>query len=363
MTKPYRTLVLIGKFQPVHNRHVEIIKRCTALTEQLIIVVGSAGSERTLENPFTFAERELMIKDVTRNLNLDVHIEEITDSPGNDRQWAERVKGCVSQYAVLGTRTGVIVMNTEKSSVYNELFTSWHFVPIGEFDHVGAESVRQLYFSLENSSPFLKGAVPQTTLDFLEKFKTCSDFHDLFNRRLGVRQAPEQVGPFFIGNWYTTQAGNSVQIVSVGSRVKGYETVVDHLGVHRYARSTHDRDQGRVTGTPADFSCADNIALFQQKNYRESDHSWPDWRLSKHELPPAGIEVIGGYFYVDQCLKDSPTVFNWGRCVAIPTDDPDFKDGKRWLTYGPSHNQITHWCYAPEQPKEEYENTANLQTD
>ena len=39
--KKYDTLVLIGRFQPLHNAHLEIIKRATALTDQLVIITSS----------------------------------------------------------------------------------------------------------------------------------------------------------------------------------------------------------------------------------------------------------------------------------------------------------------------------------
>ena len=53
MTKKYDTLVFIGRFQPVHNAHLEIIRRATTLARQVVIIVGSANQPRTYKNPFT----------------------------------------------------------------------------------------------------------------------------------------------------------------------------------------------------------------------------------------------------------------------------------------------------------------------
>lgn len=74
------------------------------------------------------------------------------------------------------------------------------------------------------------------------------------------------------------------------------------------------------------------------------------WHLSKDGLPPVGSEVVGGYFYKDTWLKGEPEVFAWGQCRVIKDDHPDFPDGKRWITFGPSHNQITYWCWPPKKP-------------
>jgi hypothetical protein len=76
----------------------------------------------------------------------------------------------------------------------------------------------------------------------------------------------------------------------------------------------------------------------------------PVWNLSKDGLPPVGAEVIGGHFYKDTWLEGEPEVFLWGKCTVSADQHPDFKGGKRWHTFGPSHNQITHWCWPPKGP-------------
>lgn len=67
--------------------------------------------------------------------------------------------------------------------------------------------------------------------------------------------------------------------------------------------------------------------------------------VDEHGLPEVGETVIGGLWYTDPWLKpDRATYFMWGQCSVIAEKHHDFKEGKRWLTFGPSHNQITHWA-------------------
>ena len=73
MTK-YNTLVLIGRFQPVHNAHYEIIRRATQLAKQVVIIVGSAKQPRTYKNPWTGHERRLMLQNVCDSFESDCSI-------------------------------------------------------------------------------------------------------------------------------------------------------------------------------------------------------------------------------------------------------------------------------------------------
>ena len=64
---------------------------------------------------------------------------------------------------------------------------------------------------------------------------------------------------FTVGETYELQNGDRVKIVARHVKYRGYETVVDENGYHRYDRSTSDSDAGRVTGTPHDYSHPENI--------------------------------------------------------------------------------------------------------
>ena len=67
--------------------------------------------------------------------------------------------------------------------------------------------------------------------------------------------------------------------------------------------------------------------------------------VAEHGLPEVGEVVVGGLWYTDPWLKpECATSFMWGQCRVVGTKHRDFKDGKQWLTFGPSHNQITHWA-------------------
>jgi len=58
--------LMIGRFQPLHNGHLEVIRKCAAESENLIIGIGSAQYSHECDNPFTAGERYLMIDEVMK---------------------------------------------------------------------------------------------------------------------------------------------------------------------------------------------------------------------------------------------------------------------------------------------------------
>lgn len=71
---------------------------------------------------------------------------------------------------------------------------------------------------------------------------------------------------FTVGETYELQNGDRVKIVERHAKYRGYETVVDENGCHRYDRSTSNSDAGRVTGTPHDYSHPENIKREKQRH-------------------------------------------------------------------------------------------------
>lgn len=53
--------VFIGAFQPFHIGHLEIVKTALKECDKLLVVVEDANAERSVDLPFTYAERREMI--------------------------------------------------------------------------------------------------------------------------------------------------------------------------------------------------------------------------------------------------------------------------------------------------------------
>lgn len=191
--KKYDTLVFILRGQPFHNAHLEIIKRATALTDQIVVIVGSSKQPRTYKNPFTFEERRAMIKSATAGLALSVYVEPNTDTIYNDQAWAVRVQGIVSKYRVSGgAGVGIIGHKKDMSSSYLDMFPQWTLEEVEEIEPLSAVNIRDLYFKWTFNSNFIKNVVPETTYDFLMEFRKTEAFAQVVREREFITEHNKQ---------------------------------------------------------------------------------------------------------------------------------------------------------------------------
>lgn len=192
MSKKYDTLVLIGRFQPFHNAHLEIIKRSTALCNRLVIITGSAAQPRTYKNPFTSDERARMIRAATSGLSIQVSIEANIDTIYNDQAWAVRVQSLVAKHTQPGERIAVIGHKKDESSFYLDMFPQWGFENVEEIEPLSAVNIRDLFFKRNANMAFIRGVVPQTTFDFLTEFKNSPEYEQIIREREFVETYKKQ---------------------------------------------------------------------------------------------------------------------------------------------------------------------------
>lgn len=77
--------LVVGRFQPLHKGHMDVIRKCAEESEHLTIGIGSAQYSHTPENPFTAGERYMMINKTLRDKGIDnysiVPIEDLNRYP------------------------------------------------------------------------------------------------------------------------------------------------------------------------------------------------------------------------------------------------------------------------------------------
>jgi len=173
----YKFCVFIGRFQPLHNSHLEVIKQGLAEAEQLILVVGSARAARNIKNPFTFEERKEMISAcLTDEEKARVHFVPIRDYYYSDNTWVTQIQSAVNQITHGEQSVGLIGSYKDSSSYYIKLFPQWDFIPARTTKGLNATDVRKHLFS---SSEVWVDDVPGPIAKWLNTYRLGDSFKQL----------------------------------------------------------------------------------------------------------------------------------------------------------------------------------------
>lgn len=184
--KKYSTLVLIGRFQPFTNAHLEIVRRAFQLTDKLIIMIGSANQPPTLKNPWSAPDRATMIRDALKALpvsNTSVVFGELNDYLV-DGEWAENAEIEIMKLCDYSERRniGIIGFKKDESSFYLDDFPQWELEDVGQIGTLNATDIRKTYFS-DAPLEFLSGVLPHGVLYSLSEWKESSVYSDLLQEK------------------------------------------------------------------------------------------------------------------------------------------------------------------------------------
>ena len=195
MTKKYDAIVFIGRFQPLHNAHVEIIRKAAELANKVIIVVGSANQPRTFKDPFSYAEREYLIQD-TYKFGANLIVASNYDTIYNDDSWAVRVQNIVAKHTTEDSKIAIIGHKKDESSFYLDMFPQWELVEVDLIEELSASQIRQLYFREDYNPNFIRSVVPQNILTYLNEFAKTEEYKQILREIEFVEKYKSQYASF-----------------------------------------------------------------------------------------------------------------------------------------------------------------------
>lgn len=98
-----RRAMLVGRFQPFHNGHLEAIRRVAPEWDELVIGIGSAYESFTRENPFSAGERHEMITEALREAGVrNAQVIPVPDM-GRNAVWVAHVASLAPRFATFYT--------------------------------------------------------------------------------------------------------------------------------------------------------------------------------------------------------------------------------------------------------------------
>lgn len=177
----YDYAVFIGRFQPLHLGHIQVINQALQQAKNLIILIGSSNVARSPRNPFTFEERKNMIFNamhdgsIQKDWDRKIYIEPLPDSTYNDAAWVGNVqKGVrsVTQFN-LNAKIALAGYGKDSSSYYLKLFPEWDSIQVDtQYGTVNATQIRDAFLQelpIIPQSHILASSTQQFFKEFFQK--------------------------------------------------------------------------------------------------------------------------------------------------------------------------------------------------
>lgn len=194
--------VVMGRFQPFHNGHLELVHQAFQFSKKVLILVGSANRCRSVKNPFTFSEREQFIINAIREAMpdrmQDLYIRPMKDYLYEENRWIQHVQEevdkelldlegelCMAGKHASDMKVTIFAHNRDESSYYIRKFPQWDLIELPEFQGgISATYVRDL---LAKNSDMIKTVVPfsvrQDLVIWASQGKNYSNFLAEYNFR------------------------------------------------------------------------------------------------------------------------------------------------------------------------------------
>ncbi len=151
--------ILIGRMQPVHNGHMQVINKILEEVDELIIGIGSAQLSHEIKDPFTAGERIVMMSQALAEMGVDpsrYYIIPMQDINFN-AIWVSHVKMLTPPFSIVYSG----------NSLVKQLFSEEGFEvrqpPLYDRLHLSGTEVRRRI--LEDSN--WQELVPKATVDVL----------------------------------------------------------------------------------------------------------------------------------------------------------------------------------------------------
>lgn len=160
--KQYKLAVIIGRMQFLHNGHIHLFREAAKKADQLLVLVGSADKAPSPSNPFSYADRERVIREAISEIFPDcghlVGVKPLADDY-REEQWQLNVMNAVTAYCdeqmpetgLRITDKDIVLVGHEKddSSYYLRSFPQWAFYNAPNDRGLNATDFRKELFDLE----------------------------------------------------------------------------------------------------------------------------------------------------------------------------------------------------------------------
>jgi bifunctional NMN adenylyltransferase/nudix hydrolase len=171
--------VLIGRFQPFHCGHADLLHTALDSADKVVVVLGSSFHARNTRNPFSWQERAAMIAatlgEAERARVAFVAVRDYYD----DTRWAAAVSRAVGGCTAGAAQVALVGWFKDASSYYLNHFPQWQLIATDFDSDIDATCVRRVLFEAENvevSVSALANVVPLAVRQYLKAWTLLPHF-------------------------------------------------------------------------------------------------------------------------------------------------------------------------------------------
>jgi nicotinamide-nucleotide adenylyltransferase len=99
---------LVGRFQPFHSGHQQLVEAIADEVDELVIGIGSADASHTVRNPFTAGERMVMISKVLADIDVQTYVVPLEDIERN-AVWVSHVESMCPPFDVVYSNNPLVI--------------------------------------------------------------------------------------------------------------------------------------------------------------------------------------------------------------------------------------------------------------
>jgi nicotinamide-nucleotide adenylyltransferase len=107
---------LIGRFQPFHDGHKQLVDDIAAEVDELVVGIGSAGDSHSVRNPFTAGERVMMITKTLEAMDITTYAVPIEDLNRNS-VWVSHVQSMSPKFDVAYSNNPLVIQLFDEAGV------------------------------------------------------------------------------------------------------------------------------------------------------------------------------------------------------------------------------------------------------
>lgn len=108
--------ILIGRFQPFHNGHRNVVDEIIGEVDELILGIGSADASHGPRNPFTAGERIMMIRKTLETMDTTSYAVPIEDLERNS-VWVSHVQSMSPWFDVAYSNNPLVIRLFQEAGV------------------------------------------------------------------------------------------------------------------------------------------------------------------------------------------------------------------------------------------------------